>query len=184
MKEHFVLNGYTYDTKAEWEEAKKEEESIRYIRAKTDLSNPSVALKMYNGFVEKRIFITPVGMEFMQELRKEILRSGTVKAEDLYGIPVGLPRRKGRRTELAGENGNKDKMMAEYYRSKLKSMRVVAAMLAIAIIAMFVVLFAGPNSALEDAEIKVQDKYAAWEQELTRREEAVRAREQELGIAN
>ena len=28
MKDRFVLNGYAYDTKAEWEEAKKEEESI------------------------------------------------------------------------------------------------------------------------------------------------------------
>lgn len=181
-KEPFVVDGYSFGTKAEWEEAKKEEESIRYIRAKTNLSDTETAYKMYCGLVEKKTFITPVGISFLMQLRAGLLRAGKSE-EEVPGVPVILPRRKGKRAEsFSQEVESKSKMMADYYRGKLRNSRIVCAFLVVVIVAMFVITLIGPNSPFVDAEIKLQDKYAAWEQEIREREDAVRARERELGI--
>ncbi len=183
MKDRFVLNGYAYDTKAEWEEAKKEEESIRYIRAKTDLNNPETILKVYTGLVEKRTLITPVGTEFLKELRGDIVRSGKLSEDEVPGIPVTLPRKKGRRAEaFAAESESKNKVLADYYCGKLRNLRIITAVLVLVIAAMFAITVFLPNSPLHSAEQQLQDKYADWEQQLTRRESEIRQREQELGI--
>ncbi|MDE7211503.1 MAG: hypothetical protein K2O03_08695 [Lachnospiraceae bacterium] len=181
-KEPFVVDGYSFETKAEWEETKKEEESIRYIRAKTNLSDTETAYKMYCGLVQKKTFITPVGISFLMQLRAGLLRAGKTE-EEIPGVPVILPRKKGKRAEsFSQEVESKNRMMADYYRDKLRNSRIVVAFLAVVIGVMFLITMFGPNSPFVDAEIKLQDKYAAWEQDIREREDAVRARERELGI--
>ena len=51
-KERFVVDEYSFGTKAEWEEAKREEESIKYIRAITHRSGPQTVYKVYCGLVD------------------------------------------------------------------------------------------------------------------------------------
>lgn len=181
-KEPFVVGAYSFGTKAEWEEAKREEESIRYIRAKTNLSDAETAYKMYCGLVEKRTFITPVGTAFLVELRSMLLRSGKSE-EDIPGVFVILPRRKGKRAEsFSQEMEAKNRMMVDYYKDKLRNSRIVTLFLVLVIAGMFLITLFGPNSLFVDAEVKLQDKYAAWEQDIREREEAVQRREKELGI--
>ena len=86
-KERFVVDEYSFGTKAEWEEAKREEESIQYIRAKTNLSDPQTVYKVYCGLVEKKTFTTPVGTAFLLELRAGLLRAG--KGAGNGGINMG-----------------------------------------------------------------------------------------------
>ncbi len=182
-KEPFVIGAYSFGTKAEWEEAKREEESIRYIRAKTNLSDTETAWKMYCGLVDKKTFITPVGTDFLVQLRSELLRLGK-SAEDVPGVPVTLPRKKGKRAEsFSQEMESKSRMMADYYQDKLRNSRIITAFLVVVIGIMFLITLFGPNSPFVDAEVKLQDKYAAWEQDIRERENAVRERERELGIA-
>lgn len=158
MKERFALNGYSFGTKAEWEEAKKEEEAIGYIRAKTDLSDPPTVLKLYSSLVEKETFCTPVGMDFLRELKKSILLSGAAGEDSLPGIPVKIAPKKSRRTEeLTKEAENKYKLAADYYKDKLKNARIVIAVLGVVVAAMFVIAMMGPSSPLIDAEVKVQE---------------------------
>lgn len=184
MKERFKLNGYTFDTKAEWEEAKKEEEAIGYIRAKTDLTDPAAALKIYSGLAEKKTFMTPVGMDFLRELKKSLLLSGIAAEDELPGIPVRLSPKKSRRAEeFSKDLDNKYKVLADYYKDKLKNARIVIAVLGLVIAIMFGIAMLGPSSPFVDAEVKLQNKYAAWEQELKERENAVRQRELQLEIS-
>lgn len=182
-KEPFVVGAYSFGTKAEWEEVKREEESIRYIRAKTNLSDVETAYKMYCGLVEKRTFITPVGTAFLVELRSMLLRSGKSE-EEVPGVFVILPRRKGKRAEsFSQEAESKNRMMVDYYKDKLKNSRIISLFLVLVIVGMFLITLFGPNSPFVDAEVKLQNKYAAWEQEIRQREEAVQMREKELGIS-
>lgn len=181
MAGRFVLGNYSYDTKAEWEEAKKEEESIKYIRSKTNLNDAATVAKLYQAMVTKKTFITPTGMNFMIELREFLLKSGQFTAEEIPGVPVLLPRKKGKRAiEFEEENENKNKMRASLYQQKLKNARIVIGVLAAVIITLFLITAFGPNSPFVDAEIKVQNKYAAWEQELTQRENELIEREKAL----
>ncbi|MDE7325134.1 MAG: hypothetical protein K2N63_02475 [Lachnospiraceae bacterium] len=179
--ERFVVDGYSFGTKAEWEEAKREEESIQYIRAKTNLSDLQTVYKVYCGLVEKKTFTTPIGTAFLLELRRGLLTAR--KEEEIPGIPVTLPRKKKKSAELfSREMEDKNRVLAQQYQMKLRNARIVAFFLCVAIVVMFLITMFGPNSPLVDAEVQVQNKYAAWEQELREREEAVGARERELGI--
>ena len=138
---------------------------------------------MYCGLVDKKTFITPVGTDFLVQLRSELLRLGK-SAEDVPGVPVTLPRKKGKRAEsFSQEMESKSRMMADYYQDKLRNSRIITAFLVVVIGIMFLITLFGPNSPFVDAEVKLQDKYAAWEQDIRERENAVRERERELGIA-
>ncbi|MCI8643177.1 MAG: hypothetical protein HFG79_06805 [Lachnospiraceae bacterium] len=181
-KERFVVDEYSFGTKAEWEEAKREEESIQYIRAKTNLSDPQTVYKVYCGLVEKKTFTTPVGTAFLLELRAGLLRAGK-EAGEIPGIPVTLPRRKKKSAEdFSRELEDKSRLLLEQCQVKLRNMRIVTFFLGFVIVVMFLIAVFGPNSPLEDAEVKAQNKYAAWEQELKEREDAVKEKERELGI--
>ena len=184
MGERFVIREYAFDTKAEWEEAKREEESIGYIRAKVDLTNKEQVEKLYKKLIEKRNFITPVGIGFLQELRNDLLRSGR-REESLPPIYITLPRKKSVFAGAVSEGGQqKYRLLAESYREKLRNTRIVVLFLIVIVIAMFLITMFGPNTPLADAEERAQDRYAAWEQELTEREQEIRRRERELGITN
>ena len=54
--------------------------------------------------------------------------------------------------------------------------------LALLVAGMFFVAMTGNNPNILNYQNAVLNKYAAWEQELTEREQAVREKEQELGI--
>ena len=47
---------------------------------------------------------------------------------------------------------------------------------------MFVIALLGDNSALSSTESAIQDKYAAWEEDLQAREAAISQKEKELGM--
>jgi len=186
-KERFVVDGYSFETKAEWEEAKREEESIQYIRAKTNLSDMQTVYKVYCGLVEKKTFITPVGITFLMQMQKELLRSGR-NVDEVPKVPITLPRKRKKSAELFSKETQKKKqkknrVLIDYYKSKLRNTRIVMFFLIVVIGAMFLITMFGPNTPFVDAEIKLQNKYAAWEQELRQREDAVEKRERELGIS-
>lgn len=183
MKERFELNGYAFQNKAEWEEGKRELEEISYIRAKMDMSDPAKLQKLYQGLVDKKTFVTPLGIDFLKELREELQRTGILKTEELAAIPVQLAKKKSHRVdELAEVQGNKQRLLTEYYKEKLKNARIVTFVLILLVGIMFLFTMLGPSSPFIDAEIKLQNKYAAWEQELTERENTIRQREQELQL--
>lgn len=181
MGDRFEWNGYSYETKAEWEETKREEEAIRYIRAKTDLTNPDVARKVYLGLVQKKTFVTPAGMEFMRQLREQLLASATEAGEVLPGIPVKIIPKKSKNVQgFEAENESKSKAKAVSLEGKLHTARILNIVMVLVIVAMFLITLFGPNSMLVDAEVKLQNKYAAWEQQLTERENALAQREQSM----
>ncbi len=186
-KERFVVAGYSFETKAEWEEAKREEESIQYIRAKTNLSDMQTVYKVYCGLVEKKTFITPVGITFLMQLQGDLLRSGKDVGE-IPKVPITLPRKRKKSAELFSKEmqektQEKNQALVSYYKNKLKNTRIAMFFLIVVIGAMFLITIFGPNTPFVDAEIKLQNKYAAWEQDLRQREEAVEKRERELGIS-
>lgn len=182
MKERFVYGEYAYASKAEWEEAKKEEESVRYIRAKMNLKDTDIVYKLYCRLVDQGSFYTPVGIGFLQELRRQLL-SGVKPPEEIPAIPIRLAKKKSvLAEEISDEEKKKIKNRADYYQGKLQTTRIVAVGLTFLVIVMFLITMFGPNSPLADANEQVQNQYAAWEQELTEREQAVREKENALGI--
>ena len=74
--------------------------------------------------------------------------------------------------------------MIGYLKSKIKKLWLLIAGLAAIIALLFAIAVHNNNLVFVDEEIALQDKYSAWEEDLSSREAAVKAREKELGITD
>ena len=59
---------------------------------------------------------------------------------------------------------------------------ILNVMLALAIVAMFVISFVSDQPNILNYERAITDKYASWEQELNQREQTIRDKERELKL--
>lgn len=89
-------------------------------------------------------------------------------------------RRLNRIINSSRENEKKSKTIADYYRKKVKKLTIIIVALVVIVISLFIIAVRNKNLTFTTEEIAVQDKYAAWEEELTERENALKARENAL----
>lgn len=76
---------------------------------------------------------------------------------------------------------NKFKAVADHYRNKVKRCYLVIAGLVIVIIVLFVMAISTGNTPFTDAEEDIQNRYAAWAEELSAKENYLTEREKALG---
>lgn len=69
---------------------------------------------------------------------------------------------------------NKYKNIADFYRSKVKKCYYAIVALAIVIVVLFILAITGKHLPISDTEKDIQDKYAAWAEELAEREKALK----------
>lgn len=183
MDNQYQVDGFWFETPTEYEEAKKEYEAIRYIRAKTDLNNSANVVKLYRKLLEKQNFTTPVGFSFLKELRTKIIESETVSEDNLPNIEVKRAKSKQSKTLEAFVQAGDKKYQSQVVllSGKLRNTRLICGFLAAIIIALFGLTIYFRTSPTYDQEMQLQNKYAAWEQDLTRWEEELKAKEKELG---
>lgn len=186
MAKNFVVNGFVFETMEAYHDAQKEAEAISYIRARSDLNNSTTLVKLYNKLIDKQTFITPVGVCFLKELYDTIIERGIISKENLRPVPVKQVVKK-QTTVVRGfaqDTDSKSKLLLSYTEGKLKKSRIVTGFLIVVIVAMFLITILGDYSPFIDADIRAQDRYASWEEELTQREKDIRQKEKELGIIN
>ena len=73
MSTQETLSNFTFESREEYDRAKKEADVIAQIQEKTDLSDAKTALKIYNKAVADKLFETPVGYCFLFALRQYII---------------------------------------------------------------------------------------------------------------
>lgn len=89
-------------------------------------------------------------------------------------------RRLNRDINSSRDREKKLKTVADFYRNKVKKMTIVIVALIIVVAALFITAVYNKNLTFKSEEVAVQDKYSAWEEELTAREAAIKAREDAL----
>lgn len=183
MKDNeYKVAGYLFMDANDYREAKREEETIEYIKANTDLRDINKAVKLYQKLVERKTLKTVVGFAFLNELRDRILREGILTEDKLPCIQVEKNVKPIR--ENSGPTNHeaevKHQKVLEEYRIKLRNTRIVSAFLVVIIIAMFLISIFSNRSIPSDYETKILDKYAAWEEELDARQQELDQREAEL----
>lgn len=192
MQENYKLDGFQFDTKEEYETAKGEKEIVNYIRMKIDFSNASAVVKIYQKLIEKQSLHTMIGLSFLKELRDKIVLSDIMEEKNVQCILVKQNRNQSMgdsildRQQKINETKFGQKSIQELSRVKrsLKNARIVIVAACMIIIAMFAITFLGKNTPLLDAETKIQNKYAAWEEELKARETEIQKREEEQEMQN
>lgn len=176
----WTISGYEFATKEDYDKAKKEGESVVYIKAHTDMSDKKQVLKIYNKAVDTKMFQTVIGYEFLHQLYAIILKSKVVEQEYIKNIPV----RKQMEDKQLPEDVEKANALAEQYRvlyedtkERKKRSKIVNVFLSLLIVIMIGMVYYNYNSYNEATVI---DKYAAWEAELEEREAAVKEKEEQL----
>lgn len=179
-EEKWVISGYQFATKEDYEKAKKEGESIVYIKAHTDMSDKQQVLKIYNKAVDQKMFQTVLGYEFLHQLYAIILKNEVVEQEYIKKIPVRkqveekeLPKD----VEEANKKAEQYRVLYEDARETKKRSKIISGFLVLLIAVMIGMVYFNYNNYNEEA---ILDKYAAWETELEEREAAVKKKEEQL----
>lgn len=184
-KESLTVDGYVFANPKDAELAKNEIKKIAYIENHTDMSNLNTCLLVYKKALEERYFQTPIGQEYMRDLQKA-MRNGGIPEEEIEPIPLYTTFA---RINLSDEPTIKRRVTkAEKKEMSLKvkyrNAVLCAVILGVLVLAMLFITYNGTTPNALNYKQAVINEYSSWEQELTKREKAVREKEKELNIDN
>ena len=177
-----TVDGYVFENMQDYEDALKEKEGIKYLNRQIDLNDSAKTYAVYKEILDKKIFRTPVGIQYMNRLRQSLIQSGM---SDVPCIPVS------RVTEKKAGDRELKKLSEKYKKKKehLRTSLIFNIVLAIMIVSMFIISATSNNPTIINYREKIEDRYSQWdtqlkdkEKELREREKAIEQREHELGI--
>ncbi len=184
--ESYIVNGYQFETKEDYEEAIREKKGIQYLNAQLDFNNGEKVLSIYMELIDKKIFITPIGIDYLKKLRNAILKSEIEPKEKLPAVYV----------PCSGKNHQEkiEKYVSQKYENDMKSMQkslkkhsnrfktsfLINIVLLGMVIVMFFITLTSSNINIINFETKLQDKYASWAEELKQKEQDLRELQIEL----
>lgn len=184
VADQFRVDHFRFEDRDAYERAVKEKKVVQAMRKKFSFSDVGVAKKVYEKAVEDRVFSTAVGYEFLSELRKSIMSSGTVSEKEMPAIPVHDSGGGNAAVPPAANTGNTSvqryKRLYEGQKILNKRMKFVL-FVAILIVAAFVVIDVSSEYSVftyfTDYKTKMEEelinKYEGWEKELKAREDAL-----------
>lgn len=183
--ESYTVGGYTFKSKEAAEEAKNEMNAIKYVSSKTNTKEPKQVYLLYNKLLDKELFKTLIGMNYLKDLQQFLYMSDEIPNDRIRPIPINYELKEvldGKR-EITGNKSLIRKLEKERdgYRDKYIKSVIVNVVLAAAIIVMIVISMTSSNPNIIDYERKLQDKYATWQEQLEQQEESLKAREAEFG---
>lgn len=165
--------------------ADKERKQVEYLERRLDYKNPEHVLSVYQKLIQERTFKTPVGTIYLKHLQNYLLNKANMDKERIPFIPVDEPCDRSTpesRVELKSVQNaakkRKEKQAANHKISVILNFILVAV-----ILAMFWMTMQSETPNMINYRTALENKYAAWEQELTEREQVVREKERELKIS-
>ena len=169
---------YSYPDEDAAGEAAGELEKIRRLEAQIDYNKPRVVYALYNKMLLGEVFSTPEGFAYLLHIRQYLEEHVYEIGEAVPGIPVEMFMK-----ETVTEVPVPEKKETKNNKKKepdIMSYRIVIVALIVLVAAMLIITALSDSPTILNYEKKLQDRYAAWEMELSEREDAVRARELEL----
>ena len=175
-----VVGGFAFHTNQDVELADLERKKIAYLEERMDYSNPDSILRIYEKAIHDNIFKTPIGIFYLKGLRDYLLSQDEIPAEAVEPIPLNQTFGKETKADRAAEKEpaeTKKKIPPAFSFSVILNFLFAAA-----IVAMFAIAINTDQPNILNYEKAITNRYAAWEQDLSEREQAVREKERELNI--
>lgn len=177
-----VIDGYRFGSIEDSTLAKMELQKIEILNQRMDYNNPSAVILVYNKALENRVFKTPIGYEYMKQLRKYLLENtdkvGEVQDIPLYNIFSNIIRKN---PTIVKKRVDTKKAVVKKSMS-LKTSILLNIILVIFAAVMFFITLDSKNPNIINYKKAIVNQYAGWEQELTDREKILHEREKELNI--
>lgn len=180
----FMVGGYEFATKEEAQLAKDELNAIKYVSAKTNSKDPKQVYNLYNKIIERKLFSTQIGMNYLKSLQTFLYKSSEIPNDKIQPIPINADtqdeiNKRRERSEFKSELRDLS-IKAARYKNNFTRVMIVNVILVIIIIAMFVILNTSSNPNVVNYEVNLQNKYAQWQEQLSSQEQSLKARENEL----
>lgn len=185
-RKELVVGGYRFDRLSDASEAALEIEKATYFEQRISGRSPENMLAIYDKVLDERIFVTPVGWEYLKFLQARLKEEG-IDADRIRPIPLYHTFR----FQKVDEQENKGVARERIHPSTKKKMTAADKMrisvitnviLVLLVAVLFIITLNGENANALNYRKAIQNQYASWEQELTEREKAVKEKEQELQI--
>lgn len=180
-EEKRIAGGFLFLTEKEAKLAEVERKKIAYLESRIDYSKPEDILYIYDKTVKENVFSTPVGMIYLKQLQEFLLNQEGIDPASVAAIPLSNTYQEYGKAQSAKERmqaKHEDEMGAK--KSQLTISIVLNMLLALAMIAMFIISLNSDSPNIINYKRVITDQYAAWEQELTERESVIREKEREL----
>lgn len=155
--------------------ARSEVKKIDYLKAHLDQGDADTVKALYDKAIDDNFFRSPVGMNFLSELREYMIGTLDFSEDEVRPVPIyvlydGFSRKK---TNKEPEK-QKEKVGALFVSIVLNIALVIG------VIIMFWIATHTEQPNILNYESAITNKYAAWEQDLTQREQNLRQAEKEL----
>ena len=179
---HLEVEGLLFDTRKDADQARLELKKIQYLNENMNYSNLDKAQKLYDKMIDEKQFKTPIGWMYLLNLR-QLLIKGDVSEEQLRPVPMytvfTFDAMKDAPVKQRVKPAAKKK---EPYKNRFMYAVVLNVLLAICVLAMFIIALKGETPNIINYKNNIINQYSSWEQELTERENAIREKERELNI--
>ena len=171
MAREYKFKGYTFYSEEELNDAKKENETIEYIKSKTDLGKTETVIALYNRLIDRNVITTVVGLDFLKRLQGIALRDEMVNPSRLRELPAVTVSRKPKEIEK-----RKLTPLQKVKRENLM-LKIVILGLVIIVAGMFVIVLTGKSSPLKAVyEQEILNKYSSWQQKMDAQQEWINDR--------
>lgn len=183
-EEKLVIDGFEFQSRSEYLKALKEQESVVYMKERSNWERPQVALKLYNKLLDNDTFHTVIGYEFLKKLRQIIIINGIL--EENYVRNIKLPGRDFSSNSFRdSEEAHKYKELYEDAIIGRKIYKIIITFLVLIIVGMGVIAYmTNSDERMEQYKEQVINQYEDWkvqleekEKELIKREESIVERE-------
>lgn len=169
QNKEYIVEGYLFSSEQEAKLARKELDAINYMRKMNNMKNPKVIFQVYDKMISRKLFVTPVGLDYLKGLQKQL--RAKFNDEDIPPIPVididSNP-------DVSVINLRKSMLEFEdvgnYFRRRIKVLSVINIMLIAALICMIVLASTTNNAHILNYEKTLINRYEQWKQELEQRE--------------
>lgn len=159
------IGGYEFEDLMQAKRAEREVKGIEQLNDQLKNKKIPEILEIYNNIIDKKIFKTPVGYEYLKGVQRKLKNSTLIKNEDIR--PVFIAAEKPKVIEEKSDGS-----------LKLKKLQLLNIVLIIVIISMFVISYLSRDKFDEEKYINsIEDRYSSWEKELNERESILNERE-------
>lgn len=175
-----IIQGFLFETQSEYEIALKEYEVVTYLKANTDFSNAKALYKLYEKLIEKESFQTVIGLQFLAEIREQIISRNDQFERILNPVKVKSKVEPKGKKSLPKVDNEKYKLLYEDMKAKKNRAYLVSGFLVAIIAGMIIITFNSNHASTAKLETALQNKYASWQEELNEREQTIEEREKNL----
>ena len=175
-----IVDGYRFQSPEDAALARQELKKIEYLQEHIDYQDTAMVRNVYQKAIESRAFRTPVGQNYLHNLRRLLIKEGYSEEEIPYVTMYhNYTVKKRKETSPAKQriSATKKKEKAD----KLTISILLNLFLTLLVVGMFAIAYTSEHPNLLNYERAIVDKYAAWEQDLTEREDALREEKLQLG---